>query len=171
MRVRAGLLAIAFAGLVRAALATDPQAMPRFEDLPVDEVFDRTPAPVALATARARQFRTVLREEARRGPNFSGHYRVAIWGCGSDCHAFAIVDSVTGTVYFQSDALFVAGLPGNDEARIQFRQNSRLLVLVGSRNDSGAGRYYYEWTGRRLTLLATAAVAPPPTDPDDSAAR
>lgn len=171
MRVRTVFIAIAMAALVRAASGANPRALPRFEDFPVDEVFDRTPAPVVLAAARARQFRTVLREEAGRGPNFSGHYRVATWGCGSDCHAFAIIDAATGTVYFKPDALFVAGLLGNDEERIQFRKNSRLLVLVGSRNDNGGGKYYYEWTGTRLKLLATAAVAPPPKDPADRTTR
>ncbi len=60
MRVRTVLIAIAMAALVRAASGANPRALPRFEDLPVEEVFDQTPAPVVLAAARARQFRTAL---------------------------------------------------------------------------------------------------------------
>jgi hypothetical protein len=132
--------------LVALAIATSI----RFEDFAVTELFAGTPAPVVLASSRARQFRTVLTDEAKNAPNFAGHYRVATWGCGSDCHAFAIIDAVAGSVYFKPEALWVGGQPGNEEDRIQFRQNSRLLVLVGSRNDKGVGKYYYEWTGKEL---------------------
>ena len=33
----------------------------------------------------ARMYRTLLRREIERGPNFAGHYRVVVWGCGSSC--------------------------------------------------------------------------------------
>ena len=122
-------------------------------------MFGHTPAPVVLTSARARRFRTVLTDEAKRGVNFAGHYRVATWGCGSDCHAFAIIDAVTGAVHFTPGALWVGGLPGNDEERLQFRTNSRLLVLVGSRNDTGGGTYYYEWTGTQLRLVRALHTA------------
>ena len=135
------------------------QAVPRFEDFPVEAMFEQTPAPVILASARARMFRTVLTAQAKKPPNFAGRYRVATWGCGSDCHAFAIIDARTGSVYFHRDALWVGGLPGNDDDRIQFRKDSRLLVLVGARNDQGEGKYYYEWTGTRLILIRQPASA------------
>ena len=47
---------------------------PRFEDYPVRERFTGRPAPVDLSSdPRARRYRTVLREGARKGPNFAGH--------------------------------------------------------------------------------------------------
>ena len=152
------LSAITMATLLRPVLISAQQAVPRFEDFPVEAMFDRTPAPVILASARARMFRTVLTMQAKERPNFAGQYRVATWGCGSDCHAFAIINAKTGTVYFHPDALWIGGLPGNDEDRIQFRKNSRLFVLAGARNDQGEGKYYYEWTGTRLKLIRTAAA-------------
>ena len=96
MRVRAVLTAIAMATLLRCGLVSGQQAAPRFEEFPVAAMFDVTPAPVILVSARARRFRTVLTTQAKERPNFAGQYRVATWGCGSDCHAFAIIDAKTG---------------------------------------------------------------------------
>src|ERR1700675_1351791 len=46
----------------------------------------------------ARMYRTVLRREIAKGPNFAGHYRVAVWGCGSSWSMFAVVNLNTGRV-------------------------------------------------------------------------
>lgn len=165
MRSGAVVTAIAMAMVLCSGLVSAQLAVPRFEDFPVEAMYDGKLAPVILDTTRARQFRTVLITQAKERPNFAGQYRVAIWGCGSDCHAFAIIDARTGTAYFHPEALWVGGLPGNDDDRIQFRKNSRLFVLVGARNDKGEGTYYYEWTGKRLELIRTApAVTAPPPD-------
>jgi len=43
----------------------------------------------------------------------------------------------------------------------QFRVESRLLIVSGSRNEKGEGVYYYKWDKNRLTLIATAAVKKP----------
>jgi hypothetical protein len=45
-----------------------------------------------------RMYRTVLRREIALGPNFAGHYRVAVWGCGSSCSMIAVVNLNTGRV-------------------------------------------------------------------------
>jgi hypothetical protein len=82
------------------ATAKAPQP-PRFEDYPVTEVFKGTPAPPILATPVQREFRTRIRSgvstcegvwygswrdpNKKPGPNFSGHYFVIRWGCGSQC--------------------------------------------------------------------------------------
>src|SRR5713226_1165513 len=72
---------------------------PRFQDMPVAEKFNGRPAPVKLSTAEARRYRTVIRQGAREGPNFAGHYTIVTWGCGAGCVQFAIVDAKTGAVY------------------------------------------------------------------------
>jgi hypothetical protein len=45
----------------------------------------RPPASPIVKSGKARRYRSVLRAEAREGPNFNGHYRVASWGCGTNC--------------------------------------------------------------------------------------
>ena len=76
-------------------------SLPRFESYPVSSTFRGKPAPVNLrGHSRAKIYRTVLREGAKEGPNFAGHYTVVMWGCGSDCMEVAVVDAKTGRVYF-----------------------------------------------------------------------
>jgi len=111
-----------------------------------------------LTTARARHYRTVIASEAKKESNFADHYRLVIWGCGTDCRGFAIVDQLNGRVYLPSGINYVAGVMGNAEARVDFRTDSRLLILTGSLNDELEGKFFYEWTGRRLKLLHQAPV-------------
>ena len=145
-----------FASLLLISWAASAQSKSlRFEDYPVHERFLQKPTQPKLAEPRARMFRTMLRENAARGINFAGHYVAATWGCGADCLSFAIIDAYTGRVYFIPSLLNVGGFGYSpDEDRIQFRANSRLLIVAGAPNDQGyVGRYYYLWKNNRLRLL------------------
>ncbi len=105
------------------------KSLPRFEDYRVSKVFTGKPAPVNLRShPKARLFRTMLRMSAERGPNFAGHFTVAIWGCGSDCRMVAVVDANTGRVYFA---------PFQVSTGASFRINSRLFIA----NDTEVERY------------------------------
>lgn len=111
------------------------------------------PAKVILATAQARRYRTAIRDQAGESANFAGHFRVITWGCGTDCRGFAILDRQTGVAYTPPGIDYVAGAMGNDEERIDFRLDSRLLVLNGLINDRLEGKHLYRWDGRQLKLL------------------
>ncbi len=118
----------------------------------------------------ARMYRTVIRHEMSQGPNFAGHYRVAIWGCGSSCAQFAVVNLTTGKVVTVHGVDSVSGvhlgaddfLPGTDSGAwgFRFKRNSRLLVLVGTINedDSKEGAFYYLLTREKLVLLHKTAA-------------
>ena len=108
---------------------------------------------VTPATPQARRYRTVISQDGVKPPNFSGHYRIVTWGCGTDCHGFAIVNRKTGVAITPKGIDYVAGAMGNDQPRIDFRLDSRLLVLNGLINDEDEGSFFYEWTGRSLKLL------------------
>ena len=129
--------------------------LPRFEDFPVSVRFKGKPAAVKLDSGRARMFRTMLMENAAKGVNFAGYYVAATWGCGSACWSFAIIDARTGRVYFSPSLLSVGGFGyAPNEDLIQFRRDSRLLIVVGSPNDEGyVGRRYYVWKNNRLRLI------------------
>jgi len=75
------------------------ESMPRFESYPVVEKFKGTPARPILRTSEQRSYRTRIREGAKKGPNFAGHYTIVEWGCGSGCLSIAIVDAATGMVW------------------------------------------------------------------------
>lgn len=130
------------------------KSVPRFEDYRVNELFRGRLAPVKLTDKRSRMFRTKLRESAARGTNFAGHYIAATWGCGSACWSFAIIDARRGRVYFIPSLLSVGRFGHSQEDLIQFRKDSRLLIVDGAPNDeSPEGRYYYVWKNNQLKLI------------------
>ena len=135
---------------------------PRFEDYPAVESFKGRPAPAVVSSGRARLYRTTIREQAREGPNFAGHYTVATWGCGTGCLQFAVVDARTGKVYFHPRAETVAGVTFQDEERLQFRRDSRLFIVSGQLlardGPELEGKFYYEWRNDRFRLLRRRRV-------------
>ncbi|QVN19039.1 hypothetical protein [Burkholderia pyrrocinia] len=143
--------------------------------------FDRYPARAAsaprkpaasprLTTKEARLYRTVIRDEFTQPANFAGHYRVAIWGCGTDCRNFAIVDKYTGATYTMPGVNAISGVMGNDDDRVDFRAASTLLVVAGCFNDdcddsnAKAARFFYEWTGTRLRTIGTCPLVVAPVE-------
>jgi hypothetical protein len=124
-------------------------SVPAFANYGVDSVYHGPVAPVDLASSdKARQFRTVLKRGARRGPNFAGHLTVVTWGCGTSCIDVALVDARTGQV---TQSPIGAGY------RVQHHVDSRLLVIdrVQCSDTAWAAPYaiFLEWTGRALRIL------------------
>ena len=138
---------------------SEQKPMPRFQDFRVSQIFKGKTASVKLSSPQARMFRTMLSVNAKGGVNFAGHYIVATWGCGSDCHSLAIIDARTGNVYFTPSLLSVLGQRYQEEDRLQFRKDSSLLIVAGSRNEEGSGRYYYVWKNNRLKLIRAVEIS------------
>jgi hypothetical protein len=130
--------------------------LPTFDRFPAKEYAVSTPAPVLFSSHRdARSFRTVLREGAKLGPNFAGHFTVVTWGCGTACQRLAIVDAKNGRVFFppqlQPNAYHMV-TDGSDP--FQYRRDSALLIVTGAPMDrEDEGIYYYRWNGKQLKQL------------------
>jgi hypothetical protein len=135
------------------------------ESFPFDkypaEVFHGKPTVPHLETARARDFSTVILKEAKRGPNFAGHYAIVSWGCGTSCGSYVIVDSRSGRVYEPTEL-------SNVELWLRgpvYRVDSTLLVLANCLPPPVYGskdceRKYYNWDGQKLILLRVEPVSP-----------
>lgn len=140
--------------------AQDSASAPRFESFRA-RVYRGRVAPVNLRSARgAATFRTRLREGAKAGVNFAGHFSLVGWGCGTGCMSVAIVDARSGAVHFPKElSAFGVWLWADLDEPLTFRPDSRLLVMSGfpnSETEGGepkAGLYYYEWTGKSLRLV------------------
>ena len=127
----------------------------KFESYPADIIDVSSTPKLKLHSKHARQYKTMIAEAASEPANFAGHYRVATWGCGTDCHGFAILNKLTGDVYTLPSVNYVVGVMGNDDERIAYKPNSRLLVLTGTLNDDelSEGQYFYVWKGEMLIFL------------------
>src|ERR1700690_2174595 len=144
------LIAVAFCS------SAEPDKSPSYQDYAVTDIFKGKPATVDLSSnPQARLYRTELRRQAAEGPNFAGHYKIAIWGCGSSCQQFAIVDSQTGRVYFPPELSSVTYVNWHgDDVGLQFRLDSRLLVVHSSPEEQPkVGTFYYVWQTNTLRLI------------------
>ncbi|HMK38150.1 MAG TPA: hypothetical protein VK569_02340 [Bacteroidota bacterium] len=140
------------------ARAQADSALPKFGEFSVAEEFKGKPAPVDLSSdPQAGRYRTRLREGAKSGPNFAGHYTIVIWGCGSSCQQFAIVDASTGGVYFSKEVPYVSfGDRTEEPFGLQFKRNSNLLAVYGHiREDDPKGIFFYTWDGKRLMFITS----------------
>lgn len=147
------------------------KAAPKFSGYAAGSGTIARPAPVVLASREARQFRSMLREAAKAGPNFAGHYTIAGWGCGTSCLDWGIVDALTGKVSFDAK-LRVLETPSGDWANYEaltksfaasganaqsfdlllFRRDSALLAMLGQpgEDETRDGVRYLRWTGTRF---------------------
>lgn len=130
-------------------------------DYPATEIFKGIPAKVDLnSDDQAHSFRTRLRQGAKEGPNFAGHYTLVFWGCGSSCQMFAVVDAKTGKVRFPYEIMpmFFLGDPDQDapveEYDFNFSLDSKLVSMHGEPNGQKApGSYYYVFEDDEFKLI------------------
>ena len=158
-----------------AAYASIPSCPAPFARLLGDRVFrgyavhvtPNRPRPVQpdVRSGRARYYRTRIREGAGEGPNFADRYTIIRIGCGAATLCVAIADATTGHVYFPPELRSVEALivdTGRVEVdTLNFRRDSRLLIVVGSPNEQRrrAGISTYTWRSGRLNLVRFTPAA------------
>jgi hypothetical protein len=98
-----------------------------------------------------RMYRSRLRDAAANGRMFAGHYRAAVWGCGSGCIVFSIIDVETGEVYH-----FPGTISSDNEVgeRLTFRKDSRAVHTIGSINEGDSADRWYVWNGKEFKLIS-----------------
>lgn len=158
MKINQLLSACALSLALLGAAGAAPKAAPTFGDHPV-KASDRADAgvprpPLRLSTRTARRYTTVIHNAYQEPPNFAGHLRVASWGCGTDCRNIAVLDQRSGRVFTFPGVNAISGAMGNSEERVDFRLDSRLLIVAGSfDNERVERKFYYLWTGDRLRRI------------------
>lgn len=128
---------------------------------PVTDIFHGTPAPAQPTSEAALRFRTVIESQAKKGPNFAGHYTVETWGCGAACASFAMVDAKDGkvweppfpTVGFQDAQGFF------QHTGLYYQVNSSLFVLQGCPDGKDCAEHSYQWDGSELQQVNTQPLA------------
>ncbi len=133
---------------------------PKFEDFPVSQIPKTEFSEVDVnSSPSAREFRGALRYAAEDGPNFSAHYTIAEWGCGSTCQDGMIIDIATGKVY---DPFTEATSRGKD-----YRVNSYLFITDPYSDDTPFVEEirripvrYYIWKDDKLLQIYQEECAP-----------
>jgi len=152
-----------------AASAFAGAALPMFADRAVKEKFTGTPAlPDFAKDPNAKQFATRIREGAKKGPNFAGHFTIIEWGCGSECQSFVIVDAKTGAIFSP---------PFTSSWGLLYRLDSNLLivnpltpeVMAGGSPPAWLVSRYYTWDGNNVAQIAENKTLS--IDPKTGAAR
>src|ERR1700754_3212616 len=101
---------------------------PAFKDYPARVVRAKKTVRVKLSsTPDTSCFRTMLRQTARTGQRFAGHYALDYWGCGTNCARIGIVDLVTGRACVTGFYVGVAG--GEGHKAIKVLPDSRLVLV------------------------------------------
>lgn len=120
-------------------------------------IFNGKPAAPNLSSHEdAGTYRTVLKEQSKKGPNFAGHYTIVVIGCGSSCAKISVVDAMNGHVFFPQNVQQVYWSSWwHEPFGPKFQQNSRLLIVYGQVNseDNPYGISYYEWKGSDFELI------------------
>ncbi|MFI2743324.1 hypothetical protein ACG2LH_11325 [Zhouia sp. PK063] len=70
-----------------------------FEDYKVTVFKGALADPDFSSNTDAKMFKTRIVEGCQDGINFAGHYTLVLWGCGTSCQSFVIVDRKTGKIY------------------------------------------------------------------------
>ena len=147
------------------------QEYPTFEQFHVDKLFTGKASPPVIRTADDRMFRTMIREGAKDGPNFAGHYTIVLWGCGAGCVSVAVIDAAAGRIYrgpfkmLSWELLKYEGRYASDADNFEplaFQKDSRLLIARGCPEEKNCASYFYEWTGAQFKLLRKIDATPLP---------
>ena len=144
------------------------EGAPRFADFPAPRRLGKYVAP-QLSSRTVVAHRSTLGAEAANGPNFSGNFTVAAWGCGFSCSAAAIINLGNGRVAFPNElgrisTRYVRDWVSDRPLRyrgMRFNPDSRLIIVIGSAvgAETDESAVYYEWTGSALRHLATISRA------------
>ena len=122
---------------------------PDFADFPSRIEAARRPIKPKLTNKETRRYATQLSEAAAHPVNFAGHYILTEWGCGAGCVMAAAIDARTGKVVMLP--FTVSDWPLDVTEPLDYRKDSALLIVRGSRNERGHGTYYYRFDGTAFT--------------------
>jgi len=139
---------------------------PQFADYPARVAPNKSVAKVKIySTPDTSCFRTMLRETAKTGARFAGHYAIDYWGCGTSCARIGIVDLKTGRAYVSPFYVGIAG--GGQHKSIKTEAASRMVLV----NDPEVVRQeygdpppeelvpaYFLWTGTQLLPIKSGKV-------------
>lgn len=136
---------------------------PEFARFRAEAQLTKAAAKPDVRSGRARRYRTVLREPAAEGADFNGHYKIATWGCGTNCIEWAVIDLATGRVWMAPEPVTSCWFPSApDDAKhldwMELYAGSSLLYVHRCEGDGQRTfdrRMVYVWRDGEPHLLRT----------------
>src|ERR1043166_1833818 len=142
------------------------ESTPKFSDYPAPITRTRPSVKVnAKSTPDTQCFRTMLRQTAKQGARFGGHYAIDYWGCGTNCARIGIVNLLTGRSYVSPFYVGIAG--GGQHKSIKTKADSRLVLVndpevvreeYGDPPPDEFSVAHYLWTGKHLLPIRNGKV-------------
>jgi hypothetical protein len=135
-----------------ALISSKVTAAPQFEDFPAVS-YTGPHAGIRLQGAKSRLYASQLRIASHQAINFSGRYILTTWGCGASCVMGGAIDAKTGTVIWMPFTVCCWNLEIMEP--LEYRPDSRLLIVHGSLNEKGAGSevHYYHFDGQHFVRI------------------
>jgi hypothetical protein len=159
--------------------------LPTFEQYPAEPAYEGKESIPILATRLDRKYRTTIRNAASGGGDFAGHFAIAIWGCGTGCKDFVMIDVKSGALFDPLAYQIIYHTPRVEyyprrgdqyddldwwcySYPILYRVESRLLIIEGCvLGGKQCGRTYFVEANGQLRqvrfdpdLLSNGKVAP-----------
>lgn len=104
-----------------------------------------------LSAPRFSEYPSALQDMAG-GANFAGRMMVAVMHCGSSCVHVSLIDSRSGMLHDPAPLAEIQGtLPCRADEALQFRRDSRLLIVTRTRGAAILTQYYL-WNPADLSL-------------------
>lgn len=146
-------------------ISCDSKKLPSPKEYPAEKATAetlKTNVQLHFNSKNARLFKSAISSAFTKPSNFADHFVIAHWGCGSSCSQFAIANKETGEIYFAPDINVVVDVYGQNQERLVYNIDSRLLVITGSINEDSndKGQFFYKWEKNNLIPICKEALKP-----------
>ena len=105
-------------------------------------------SPLQFRSALSRRYRSDLQEAATGPVNFAGHYVLTSIGCGAGCVQVAAIDAGAGSVTWLTQTVCCWPLAMTEP--LEYRRDSRLLIVHGALHEKGSGVHAFVFDRRRF---------------------
>ncbi len=133
---------------------------PRFDAYGVHVQRGSIKGRIQVVEPASRRYTEMLQSAVGKPVNFAGHFVLTIWGCGASCIMGAAIDAKNGAISWLP--FTVCCWSREIMQPLEYRPDSRLLLVHGSRNEKGSGTHAYLFDGHAFALLPPAKPSAAP---------
>ena len=127
--------------------AWSPSKIPDFRDFPVRENFDGAPAVLSSEKmASFRDFQSDFEAAIADGPDFAGHFKIVLLGCGTGCQRVFVVNVISSDIAEAPFQTSVGAEYQGDSALLIANPVSVVSAVYGDEKPDWIRTTYYVWS-------------------------